>query len=116
MFGRDDLHVELCEMTTIKLLNVAGIGLQLLGLILLSRIDLLALRYNEAISNLRDTVFVDVYEAALQGLEHEPSTQELECTHLDTKLQKTNALFRGGLVLTTLGTAMQLLGSILDML
>lgn len=98
-------------MTNTKIINLAGIGLQLLGLLVLTRIDLLALRFNEASNNVRDTVFVEQYEAANRGLKYEPSTQELETASLGEKLQRTGLLFRCGLTLACVGTLLQLISA-----
>jgi hypothetical protein len=98
-------------MQTAQLLNLSGIGLQMLGLLIMSRINLLAQRHSDASDMIRETSFAEVYQAERDGFEYEPSTQENETAELYRKLQKAGRHLKLGLSLAILGTGLQLIGT-----
>jgi hypothetical protein len=98
---------------TAKIFNVSGVTLQLIGLLLLSRIDILGNRLIEAQSKVRDSALIEVYESAKSGSIHEKSTQELEVENLQSKANLNPKWFKFGLFFVVTGTTLQLIGSIL---
>jgi len=95
-----------------KCLSVLGSALQLLGLILIAKIDIAQLKASEAQNAIRDSVFSEQYSAAVNGNTYEPSTGEIEAARLDGVAQKKSKLLGVGVWIAAAGAVFQLLGAI----
>jgi hypothetical protein len=100
-------------MTLLKTLNVFGVGLQLIGLLLLSRLDYSEHALSSAKSQIRNTQLIEIYQAAKDDKPYERSTQELEVEQLTLIADGNKKWFKLGLGLIIAGTTMQLIGTIL---
>lgn len=65
-------------MKNATIVNIIGIALEIVGVAILSRFELKAHILAEAENLVRPTVLVEIYQAATQAKEYEPSTQEQE--------------------------------------
>ena len=65
-------------MKCATIVNILGITLEIVGVAILSRFELKAHILAEAENLVRPTVFAEMYQAATQAKEYEPSTQEQE--------------------------------------
>jgi hypothetical protein len=101
-------------MNNSKILTLVGIGTELVGLYLASKVDLSASRLRRSQDSIRPTALSERFDSALTDQAYEQSTQELEAAGLE-KIAENEEIryFRPALLVIAIGTFVQLLGAAL---
>ncbi|BDU56399.1 hypothetical protein [Limnohabitans sp. TEGF004] len=93
-------------------LNLIGMGLQLIGLGLAACRDIAKSKAERATGEIRETIYIDAYEAAKKGLIHEESTQEKISKTLHAFASKLENVLPYSIALAALGAALQIIAEI----
>lgn len=93
-------------------LNLLGMSFQAVGLFLAAIRDLTKHNAEKADGKIRETVYVEIYEAAKNGVEYEESTQEVISRRLAEFAQIFDGLLPYSIAIAALGTLMQIVEEI----
>jgi hypothetical protein len=97
-----------------KWFAVSGALLQIAGFAVLALIDYSAWRAAQAQDSIREDQLAEIFRSARDGVEYEPSTQELEVTKLQATASKSSKYLRIGLGLACVGAIFQLIAALVS--
>lgn len=100
-------------MDLLRLANIVGIGLQIVGVCTLAGSDLLARRIDAAYQSIPGNPLVDEFDAALKGSARAVTSEEMQYQHLQAMSDARKALriFRASLILVIVGMLLQLVAA-----
>ena len=101
-------------MESFKLLNIAGIFIEIIGVLVIAKTDLLTRLTNAAFEEIPGNPFVDHFNATMNDEPYSPSEKEREFLRLSNQsnAKRSVFLFRLSLVLILCGMSMQLIAAI----
>jgi hypothetical protein len=100
-----------------KIINIVGISIEIIGVIVISRLDLVNRRKEAAFDRIPNNIFADCFDAEANDKEYKETQQEIEFSRLDrsTDANRSLKLFRLALLLIGAGMFCQLVAACSDL-